>query len=178
MACLSAAELRDEARGDMLACGLKGFVRIAAGGGPLLVTDALRRADDGQRRALCALYAQNDWDTVEKQGLLWMTPGLKKQRVLAYEAEELARGYKVTDWDAPLAYAGALAVRMLLCPAQPEWTAAGCQLIVETLRLPQPLKTWEEANCLRPRLAEMLRHHDRSGMHEAGAILAARIRRG
>ena len=49
-------------------------------------------------------------------------------------------------------------------------------VLLEALRLPDPGRTgWPEAERLRAPAAVMLREHDRSGLHEAGCVLAARL---
>ena len=177
MAALSAACLRDEARGILLGCGLRGFVRIAAPGEALLVTDALRRAGEGNRvSALCALQkagfeGRNEW------GLLWLSPDAARLREIARRAEEPARALRMPGGDGALAEAVSFALRLMRSAAsEGEWSRRGSSLLLEALRLPDPGRTgWPEAERLRAPAAVMLREQDRSCLHEAGCVLAARL---
>ena len=151
MAALSAACLRDEARGILLGCGLRGFVRIAAPGEALLVTDALRRAGEGDRvSARCALQkagfeGRNEW------GLLWLSPDAARLREIARRAEEPARALRMPGGDDALAEAVSFALRLMRSAASDgEWSRRGSSLLLEALRLPDPGRTgWPEAERLR-----------------------------
>ena len=202
MAILSAADLRTEARSLLFAAGFRGFVRIASPGGELLVTDVLRYAEKrhgGNRHTPIGVYSESltgtdvfgsacrEWGLParmlkeagfyarKENGLLYISPDNTRLHKLAGEWEDGAADFDLEGWD-NLTPVRALAARLLRCSALKEWTPAGRQLLLETLRLSDPSCTgWPAADSLRAGIAEMLRLHDRSGMHEAGALLAARL---
>lgn len=167
MARVTAVRLRERAREAMLAAGGRGFVRFLPAGGALLATDAIRRcADDAARARLTDALAQAGFACGMRGGLLEMTP--TDDVLLVPGGEERV----AVDWESPLHPAQALAARFLKNPKQP-LTPAGRQLILETLRL-----TWLASDrvlaglpALRAQAAVMLRRGDRSGLHEAGALL-------
>ncbi|MGN0776628.1 MAG: hypothetical protein ACI4MM_08130 [Candidatus Ventricola sp.] len=167
MARLTALRLRDRAREAVLAAGGRGFVRFLPAGGALLATDAIRRcAEDAARTALADALAQAGFVCEVRGGLLELTPA---DEVLF--SPDCGEGMAV-DWESPLHPAQALAVRFLAKKRQP-LTAAGRQLVMETLRL-----TWQTPDrllsglpTLRAQAAVMQRKGDLSGLHEAGALL-------
>ena len=167
MARVTALRLRSRAREAMRSVDGRGFVRFLPAGGALLATDAIRRcADDAARAALTDALAQAGFVCAERGGLLELTPS---DDVLA--GLDGGRGIEI-DWKSPLHPAQALALRFLEKPKQP-LTGAGRQIIVEALRL-----TWQTPKALldglpalRAQAAVMLRCGDRSGLHEAGAVL-------
>lgn len=167
MARVTALRLRARAREAMLSAGGRGFVRFLPAGGALLATDAIRRcADEAACAALTDALTQAGFVCEERGGLLALTPA---DSVLS--ALSGGEGTAV-DWESPLHPAQALANRFQAEDGQP-LTDAGRQLIVETLRL-----TWQTPEmllaglpALRAQAAVMLRGGDRSGLHEAGAVL-------
>lgn len=168
MARVTAIWLRDEARTAMLAAGGRGFVRFLPPGGALLATDANRRcADEAARVRLTDALRGAGFICAERGGLLELTPTDGVLTGLAWT------GAPETDWKSPMHPAQALARRLWANGPLP-LTDAGRQLVLEALRL-----TWQPENRvlagltdLRAQAAVMLRTGDRSGMHEAGAILA------
>ena len=167
MAGVTALRLRSRAREAMLAAGGRGFVRFLPAGGALLATDAIRRCkDEASRAALTDALAQAGFVCVLRGGLLELTP-------TDDELAGLDGGERLeTDWESPLHPAQALAVRFLAKKRQP-LTAAGRQLVMETLRL-----TWQTPDrllsglpALRAQAAVMQRKGDLSGLHEAGVLL-------
>ena len=174
MDVLSAAALRDLARDALLAAGFRGFVRVAPAGGPLLVTDAGRRA--GPAGPEDALRAAGFPAERAENGLLFFSPEEGLLRALAESwTGQVPAGFSA-EGDGALLPARSLAARLLRAAPAGEWTAAGWQLLLEALRLPDPSGNgWPEAETLRPRLARMLREGDRSAMRETGALMAARL---
>ena len=167
MARVTAVRLRERAREAMLAAGGRGFVRFLPAGGALLATDAIRRcADDAARARLTDALAQAGFACAVRGGLLEMTP--TDDVLLVPGGEERV----AVDWESPLHPAQALAARFLKNPKQP-LTPAGRQLILETLRLTwlAPDRVLSGLPALRAQAAVMLRRGDRSGLHEAGALL-------
>lgn len=176
MAGVTALRLRGRAREAMLGAGGRGFVRFLPEGGALLATDAIRRcADDAACAHLTQAIAAAGFVCAARGGLLEMTPAdgeLSALCAFAPHAFAPHAGLSV-DWEAPLHPAQALACRFCRHAQQP-LTPAGRQLILETLRL-----TWRDAAhllsglpALRARAAVMLRRGDRSGLYEAGTLLA------
>lgn len=167
MARVTAVRLRERARGAMLAAGGRGFVRFLPAGGALLATDAIRRCGDDAARAQLteALHAAG-FVCEERTGLLELTPA--DDVLSALDDGERA----AIDWESPLHPVQALAARFLNNPKQPV-TPAGRQLILETLRLTwlAPDRALLGLPALRAQAAVMLRQGDRSGLHEAGAVL-------
>lgn len=167
MARVTALCLRARAREAMLSAGGRGFVRFLSAGGALLATDAIRRcADEAARDALTDTLAQAGFVCEVRGGLLELTPADDVLSALS------ASGRTAIDWESPLHPAQALAARFLATEKQP-LTREGRQLIVETLRL-----TWQTPEtlfsglpALRAQAAVMQRRGDRSGMHQAGALL-------
>ena len=175
MAPLSAAALRDEVRGILRSVALNGFVRIAAPGGALLVTDVLRRASGTQTDEALGLLEAAGMECREDDGLLWISPGQARMRRIA-EAAEQAVTEKVLCQGGRLTAEISFAMRLLLCQKTEPWSRQGEQLFLEALRLPDCGGVeWPEAERLRPPAAVMLRRHDRSAMHETGALLLCRI---
>lgn len=167
MARVTAAWLRSRAREAMLAAGGRGFMRFLPTGGALLVTDAIRRCEDDAARAkLEEALMDAGFACAVRGGLLELTP-----------TDDMLTGLgggqaPETDWASTLHPAQALGRRWLANERLP-LTAAGRQLIMEALRL-----TWqpEESvlaglDALRAQAAVMQRRGDRSGLHEAGAVL-------
>ena len=167
MARVTAVRLREQARGAMLAAGGRGFVRFLPAGGALLATDAIRRCEDDTSRArLTDALAQAGFACGMRSGLLEMTP--TDDVLLVPGGEERV----AVDWESPLHPAQALA-RRFLANAQQPLTPAGRRLILETLRLTwlAPDRVLSGLPALRAQAAVMLRRGDRSGLHEAGALL-------
>lgn len=167
MARVTAVRLRDRARGAMLAAGGHGFVRFLPAGGALLATDAIRRCgDDASRAHLTDALTQAGFVCKARGGLLELTP--------VDDVLSAPRGGEMpaVDWESPLHPAQALAARFLKNPKQP-LMPAGRQLILETLRLTwlAPDRVLSGLPALRAQAAVMLRRGDRSGLHEAGALL-------
>lgn len=167
MAGVTALRLRSRAREAMLAAGGRGFVRFLPAGGALLATDAIRRCrDEASRAALTDALAQAGFVCVLRGGLLELTP-------TDDELAGLDGGERLEiDWESPLHPVQALARRFLGNPKQP-LTPAGRQMILETLRLTwlAPDRALAGLPALRSQAAVMLRRGDRSGLHEAGAVL-------
>lgn len=167
MARVTVVRLRERAREAMLAAGGRGFMRFLSAGGALLATDAIRRCGDDAARARLtdALHAAG-FVCEARGGLLELTPA--DGVLLAFSGG----GRAAIDWENPLHPAQALAARFLNNPKQP-LTPAGRQLIVETLRLTwlAPDRVLPGLPALRAQAAVMLRQGDRSGLHEAGAVL-------
>ena len=167
MARVTAQRLRSRACEAMLSAGGRGFVRFLPAGGALLATDAIRRcADEAARDALTDALAQAGFACGVRGGLLELTPA--DDMLSALSASERTE----VDWESPLHPVQTLANRFQAAARQP-LTGAGRQLIVETLRL-----TWQTPEtllaglpALRAQAAVMQRRGDRSGMHEAGAVL-------
>ena len=201
MMVLCAADLRDEARILLKNAGFRGFVRIASTGRELLVTDAHRHFTEmesnnpnfGSDRnvfspidssinsmhyikiRLKEYLKAGSFAVHEEGGLLYFSPDETRLRELAEEWEKIHSAFPAKEWDG-LTPARALSERLLRCNPTANWTSAGRQLILEGMRLPAPASTdWPELEGLRLRIAEMLRLHDRSGMRETGALLAARL---
>lgn len=167
MARVTAVRLREWAREAMLAAGGRGFVRFLPAGGALLATDAIRRCgDDASRAQLTDALAQAGFVCAARGGLLEMRPADDVLSALGGE-KTIA-----VCWESPLHPAQALARRFLGNPKQP-LTPAGRQLILETLRLTwlAPDRVLAGLPALRAQAAVMLRQGDRSGLHEAGAVL-------
>ncbi len=166
MARVMALALRDRARAAMLGAGARGFVRFLPDGPALLVTDACRRCEGGAQ-ALEAAFEAAGFRCQARGELIELTPkDALLTDVAAPQAVEI-------DWGSPLHPAQALARRWMRTPRRP-LTAAGRQLVIDALRLtwlPQE-RLLAALDALCARAAVMLRSGDRSGMHEAGAILA------
>ena len=174
---LSAAELRDEARGLLLARGLGGFMRVGARCGPLLVTDMLRRAGGAGRADALTALEDSGFCPEPRDGLVWLSPSEARLRRIAEEAGAWAALLRPIDWESPLAGAHALAVRFMRSRPEP-WTRDGVQLLLEALRLPEPSAGgWPEADGLRPPASVLLRVRTPGGIRETGLILAARLAR-
>ena len=173
MAHLSAAGLRDEVREAMLAQGLCGFVRIAPEGGPLLVTDCMRRAGAQAREGFLEALEGRGLLLCEHEGLLFLSPGRDCLQDIVRRAESVPACEDI-DWRSPLAPAQSFAQRLLRDSIVP-MSDRGEALLAEVLRLPDPQGGWPALDRLRPRVAVMLREHDRGGLHEAGALLWARL---
>lgn len=170
MARVTAIRLRDAARAAMLDGHGRGFMRFLPEGHALLATDALRRcADEAACERLLKAVRAAGFACTARCGLLELNPG---DAVLAGLSHGEGRTVHV-DWESPLHPAQALAGRFLSEKPLP-MTDAGRQLVLEALRL-----TWQGEDrllsglpLLRAQAAVMLRSGDRSGMREAGAILA------
>lgn len=168
MAALTAAALRDGARAAMLAGGGCGFMRFCIEEpDALLVTDALRRCgDDVQRARLLHALEDAGFACREQEGLLLLAPADALLREAGGEqAVEIC-------WDSPLSAAQSLSLRWQRVPPLP-FSKAGRRLVLDTLRLTGlPGGDVLDGLCaLRAQAAVMLRSGDRSGMHEAGALL-------
>ena len=166
MAGLMAVRLRDLARQTLLEAGGRGFVRFAEAGCALLVTDAVRRCSDvnALEQALkCAGFS-----CFEQDGLLHLAPQDVLLRTFICPQEP-----PIVRWEESVHPAQTLASRWLSAPEE-TLTTEGRQLIVDTMRLTgAPGKdVLAGLEALRAHAAVMLRRGDRSGMHEAGAILA------
>ncbi len=162
------ALLRARAREVLLSSGARGFVRFLPQGGALLATDAIRRSEASVlQEALCAA----GFDTHVCGGLLEMSPKDALIRTLAQEYAARAECVQI-EWEHSAHKAQALGARWLRAP-QMEYTPAGRQLILETLRLLWRGMGRESSglDALRARAAVMQRAGDRSGMHEAGIFL-------
>lgn len=158
--------LRDEARAAIFGAGGRGFVRFLSEGDALLVSDAPRRSDaDALLAALCA----RGYDCDIRDGLLIITPGT--QRLLALCAAQPSQ--QATNWESTLYQAQALTARLLAEEAL-LLDEGGKQLALETVRLLwQPReKVLSGLPALRARIAVRLREKKRSGLHEAGRLLA------
>lgn len=160
--------IRNRARDALLASDSRGFVRFLPPGGALLVTDANRRGETEKlKAALCAA----GFDCEERGGLLEISPADELIRELAHAAQMRAESAQIA-WESPAHAAQALGRRWLRAQ-RTEFTPAGRQLVLETLRL-----LWQGTDHaiagiedLRARAAAMQRTGDRSGMHEAGIFL-------
>lgn len=166
MADLIAVRLRDLARKALLDAGGRGFMRFAEAGAALLVTDAVRRCEDAD--ALIQALECSGFSCCAQEGLLYLTPQDALLRALPgpQDAPEIC-------WEEMIHPAQALAARWLFVP-EAALTTAGRQLAVDTLRLTgAPGKdVLSGLDALRAQAAMMLRSADRSGMREAGAVLA------
>ena len=158
--------LRSEAREAIFGADGRGFVRFLSEGDALLVSDAPRRGDT--QAMLDALYA-GGYDGWIRGGLLHITPGT--QRLLALCAAQPSQ--QATNWDGPLYQAQALTVRLLDEGALP-LDEGGKRLVLNTARLLwQPKdKVLAGLPALRAQIAVRLREKKRSGLHEAGRLLA------
>ena len=166
MADLIAVSLRDLARRTLLEAGGRGFMRFSEAGGALLVTDATRRCSDSAQllRALegCGFACE------EQDGLVYLSPqdALLRAYICLQDEPEIA-------WEAMIHPAQALAVRWLSAP-EAALTQAGRQLVLDTLRLTGApgRDVLAGLDALRAQAAVMLRSGDRSGMRQAGMVLA------
>lgn len=162
--------LRDEARAAILSAGGRGFVRFAAEGDALLLSDANRRGDAKTLvRALeDAGFGCEIWD-----GLLYITPGdAQLMRLCATQPQEMT-----VDWESPLFEAMAL-VAHLLREDQMPLDEGGRGLVMKTARLLWQMESKVLAGLpdLRAMIAVRLREGKRSGLHEAGRLLCGWIR--
>lgn len=161
-------DLRDLARDVMLESGGRGFVRFVPGGDALLVTDAPGRCADGGSLFLKGL--ENAGFSCWLDGALgYILPG----DALLLSLCERKGGPVPGNWTSPLHPVCALANRFLREPCL-ELTRQGRALLLETARLlwrPQA-QVLAGLGAIRARAAALLRTGDRSGMHEAGAMLA------
>jgi len=166
MAVLMGVRLRDLARRTLLDAGGRGFMRFAGEGGALLVTDAVRRCDDPD--ALVQAMECCGFSCCVQEGILYLTPQdvLLKAFIGPQEPPQI-------HWEEMVHPAQALAARWFSAP-ETALTPAGRQLVIDTLRLTgAPGKNvLSGLDALRAQAAVMLRSADRSGMHEAGAVLA------
>ncbi len=166
MADLIAVCLRDLARRTLLEAGGRGFMRFSEAGAALLVTDATRRCGDSAQllRALegCGFACE------EQNGLVYLSPrdALLRAYICPQDAPEIA-------WEAMIHPAQALAARWLSAP-EAALTQAGRQLVLDTLRLTGApgRDVLAGLDALRAQAAVMLRSGDRSGMRQAGMVLA------
>ncbi|MBQ7885655.1 MAG: hypothetical protein IJ313_02040 [Clostridia bacterium] len=164
MARVTALMLRDRAREAMIAAGGRGFVRFPERGA-LLVSDAVRRCENGPAKALLLeALSQAGFDCREQDGLLMITPAD------ALLAEICCEGSCAVDWDGPLCIVQALAKRWLSKPRQP-LTGDGRQLIIDTLRLTWQDRVQEGLAALCAQATVMQRRGDISGFRIAGAVL-------
>lgn len=166
MADLIAVRLRGLARRTLIEAGGRGFMRFAEAGMALLVTDASRRCED--IGALVRALEGAGFSCHEQDGLLYLIP--QDERLKAFIGPQEP---PVVFWEELIYPAQALAVRWLSAP-ETVFSAAGRQLVLDTLRLTgAPGKdVLSGLELLRAQAAVMLRTGDRSGMREAGAILA------
>lgn len=166
MAGLIAVRIRDLARKTLLNAGGRGFMRFAEEGGALLVTDAVRRCDNPV--ALAQALECAGFSCCDQEELLYLTP-----QDMLLKAVIGPQGLPEIRWEEMIHPVQVLAVRWLSAP-EAALTRAGRQLVLETLRLTgtpgRDVLTGLEA--LRAQAAVMLRSGDRSGMREAGAVLA------
>jgi len=142
-------------------------MRFLPPGGALLATDAIRRCgSDVQKMAMIDRFSEAGFDCCEQDGLLMLSP--KDALLVGISCEEK----KEIDWASPLHSVQALGVLWRRKQKRP-LSQDGRQLILEALRLGwQPMKQAENGlEALRTRAAVMLRNHDDSGFHEAGAVL-------
>lgn len=164
MARITAIALRDMAREAMLAGGGRGFVRFPECGA-LLVSDAIRRCEDGVAKArLLAAMTQAGFECREQDCLLLITP------VDGVLSSIECSGACTVDWNGPLCIVQALARRWLARARQP-LTAAGRQLVVDALRLTWQDRVRDGLAALCAQAAVMQRKGDTSGFREAGAVL-------
>ena len=159
------SDLRGEMRATVFAAGGRGFVRFAAGGDALLLSDAPRRSD---AQALCAALERAGFRCEVREGLLFANP--TDERLLALCAAQ-PDGLEI-DWESPRCEAEAFAVRLVRKPAQP-LDDQGRRMILETARLlwQGEEKVLAGLPTLRARAAAMLREGKSSGLHEAGRLL-------
>lgn len=164
-----ALALRVAARTALIGAGGRGFVRFLPADEALLVTDAPRRcADEAALTRLISAMEAEGFACGVRDGLMTLTPGDALLDALAGAGAPVP-----VDWDDPLHSAQELAARWLRA-ARGRLTPAGRRLIMETLRLIwQPrARVLDGLEDLRAQAAEMLRNRDRSGMAQAGALLA------
>lgn len=162
---MTAHEMRLLARETVFSCGGRGFVRFADSGDALLVCDAVRRCSEAEAAKIALALEKRGFTVFVRDGLLLISPG-----------DAMIAGIDVQPhgicWESPDYAAQALAERFLKTPKMP-LTPAGRALTIESLRLTG--RPGEDVlaglGALRARAAVMLRSGDRSGMHEAGAIL-------
>lgn len=163
---MTAQEMRQLARETVFSCGGRGFVRFAGSGGALLVCDAARRCSEGEAQRMAAALEARGFAVSTQDGLMLISPGD------AMIAEIGAQEPPQVLWNEPDYAVQALAARLLKAPKLP-LTPAGRALAIESLRLTG--RPGEDVlaglGALRAQAAVMLRSGDRSGMHEAGAIL-------
>lgn len=165
---MSVIALRDLARATMLACGARGFMRFAAEGDALLVTDAAARCADGGS-ALCCALEDAGFACTQQGKLTLITPGdALLARLCAWEEPA-----PQVNWADALHPAQALAARFLREEKGP-LTPAGRRFVMETARLCwQPKeKVLAGLNALRAQAAQLLREKDRSSLAWAGGLLA------
>lgn len=158
--------LRDAARAAILSAGGRGFVRFLSQGDALLISDAPRRGESGP---LIAELGEAGFDGVVREDLLYITPG---ETLLLELCARQPEGIDV-DWNGPLFETMALCERLLGEAPMPLDEGAG-QLLMETVRLlwqPEE-KVLAGLPALRARIAVRLREGKRSGLHEAGRLLA------
>lgn len=203
MVIFSATDLRDEARLLLKMADVHGFVHIAPSGGELLVTDALRYVGISQGGTFPTIYGSNDevltedtayrrtqyelhrltkilrdagFKMCKMRDLLFFSPDEIKIYRNVLEWKKFVTAFSTVTWD-DLTSARSLAARLLCHHQTVRWTPEGRQLLLEALRLPDPALTgWPAADILRPRIAEMLRLKDHSGMYETGTLLVARMK--
>ena len=163
---MTAPEMRALARETVLACGGRGFMRFADGGDALLVCDAARRCTEEEAARMADALAAQGFLVRMEDGLMLIAPGDELIGKITAKPRQVR-------WDAPEASLQALAERLLGVPKMP-LTAAGRALVNESLRLTG--RPGEDVlaglDAIRAQAAVMLRSGDRSGMHEAGAILS------
>ena len=166
MADLMAVRLRDLARGALMDAGGRGFMRFAEAGDALLVTDAVRRCEDSAQ--LARALEGGGFACAERDGLLYLSP----QDALL-EAVICPQDAPAIDWEAMIHPVQALAARWLSAP-EAALTQVGRQLVLDTLRLTgtpgRDVLAGLDALCAHA--AVMLRSGDRSGMRQAGRVLA------
>ena len=170
MESLSVTILRNLARDTVFASGARGFMRFAAEGDVLLLTDAALRCEDGGIALAKALETAGF--VCEPAGaLLGIIPGdALIARLCARE------GGVAIDWESPLHPAQALAARLMRSDSVeiPDMTARGRAFVLRTARmLWQPeSRVLAQLSLLRAEAAALLREGDRSGLAPAGRLLA------
>ena len=166
MAGLSVTALRDLARGTMLSCGARGFMRFAKDGDALLVTDAAYRCEDGGD-ALTAALGEAGFICQSENRLLLITPGdALLERLCLGESDP------IIDWDGPLHPAQALAARLMREERTP-LDDSGRRLVLNAARLlwqPQD-KVLAGLMDIRALAALRMREGNRNGFYQAGRLL-------
>ena len=162
---MTAQEMRAQARDTVLACGGRGFMRFADGGNALLVCDAVRRCSDEAAQRMCDTLMAQGFEVCIDGELMMILPG--DEMIAALDAD-----MPQIDWEDAAYAAHALTARLLKAPKLP-LTPAGRALATVSLRLTG--RPGEDVlagiDTIRAQAAVMLRSGDRSGMHEAGAML-------
>ena len=141
-------------------------MRFLSQGDALLISDAPPRGESGP---LIAALCEAGFDSALEDGLLLIMP--TEVRLLALS--RMQPDSIITDRESPLFETMALCERLLGEAPMPLDEGAG-QLLMETVRLlwqPEE-KVLAGLPALRARIAVRLREGKRSGLHEAGRLLA------